>query len=114
MLDINNLPQVRNISDLRAVMELVGGAPVEDKHIIWFVCVQEGETLSDMNLRERAQLFSCGITAITTLDQVQEHLDTYFDGGEFDEENNRCLLAAVARHYNNIELSEHLLYDADE
>lgn len=114
MLDINNLPQVRTVDQLRSVMELVSGKAVTNQQLTWFVCIQNAEFLSEMNLRECAKLFSDGIVAITTLEQVQEHIDTRFDGSVYDEVSNRYLLAAVARHYNNIELSEHLLYDADE
>lgn len=115
-LDINNLPQVRTVEQLRDAMTLISGKdkPATDDDLIWFTCCQNAELLSDMNLRECASLFSDGIVAIKTLEQVQEHLNTYFEDDEqYHEESNRCLLAGVARHYNNYELSEHLLYDAD-
>lgn len=112
MFDINNIPQIRTTEQLRSVMELIGGKPVTDTNLAWFVCCQNAETLSDLNLRELAELFRDGIVAITTLEQVQDHIDAYFDGefdGEFDEESNRYLIAGVARQYNKHELSDQLL-----
>lgn len=110
MLDINNLPQVRTVEQLRSAMELLSPMPVPDDRLWWFVCVREAESVNDMTNREVARLFLDGIIPINTLEQVQEYIDiTLGDAEAYHEENNRCLLAQVASFCGNHDLANELL-----
>lgn len=113
-MDLNNLPQVRNIEQLRSVMEEIGKEKITDDNLIWFACVVNAEALADANLRELGTLFRRGITPMT-MEGVQELIDSYFeDDEEYHEESNRSLLASIARFCGKYELSSQLLEDEDE
>lgn len=108
-MDLNNLPQVRNIEQLRSVMEEIGKEKVTDDNLIWFACVLNAEALGDANLREMGELFQRGVTPMT-MEGVQALIDTYFeDDEEYHEESNRALLASIARFCGDYELSAQLL-----
>ncbi len=100
------LVQIRTVEVLRAIMQVVEdiyckGETITDEDLIWFVCMQEAESLLDScRTKDIASLFRNGVTPISNLYHVQEHLDTRFeDGEEYHEEQNRYLTAAVYRHF---------------
>jgi hypothetical protein len=115
-LQMTELVQIRTIEDLRAFMQVVSdsrgeGKAIVDKDLIWFVCMQEAEMLLDSyRTKDIASLFSSGVQAINTLEQVQDHLDSRFeDGEEYHAEQNRYLLAAIYRHFGLHDQSDELM-----
>lgn len=69
----------RNIEALRQLMARLDPKQEEitNDQLIWFVCVQEAHTISDMTLRETACLFLNGIKPVT-IEYVQEWLDIFY------------------------------------
>jgi hypothetical protein len=115
MFDMANLPQVRTVEQLREVMREFVCEAVTDKNLVWFACIGYAETLSDSSLKDLARLFAEGVDKVETLDDVQDFIDTFFEGVDEEEatQNNRYLLAAVARFYGNHVLASQLV-DEDE
>lgn len=93
-MNLNDLPQVRTIEDLRSAMTELSKEPTDDARLIWFTCVGYAEELSDANIRSIAQLFKGGIQPVGLAD-VQNFITAFHEG---DAENgNRYLIASVAR-----------------
>ena len=88
-------PIIKDVEALRQQMEKVdpNHEMCTDDRLIWYVCIQEARSLSEARTKDIASMFRDGITAINSLEQVQEHLDTYFEDydldnlSEQDEEN---------------------------
>lgn len=102
---------MRTIEDLRRYMLIVSSRPnISDQDLIWFVCVNKSNETNDMTTGEVATLFLEGIKPIV-LSDVQDLIDTYFEGIE-DEETIKVhellLKLSVAEFYNKTELSRQL------
>lgn len=59
---------------------------VTDEQLLWFICVQEARMIFDSGtVKELAGLFQEGIKARSSLEDVQEWLNIFFDEEDEDE-----------------------------
>lgn len=113
------LVQIRTVDQLRDFMQSAVtdfGEPIEDKDLIWFVCMQEAEALLDScSTKDIASMFLSGIPAINSLADVQAHIDTRFeDGEEYHEDNNKYLVAAVYRFLGQYDKANEVVSDDED
>lgn len=84
---IHLLPNITDVESLRDVMSSIIGEKVEDKELFWFVSIQKADEYSGATLKEMAHLWYDGVEAISTLDDVKNHLEVHFMDS-LDEDNN--------------------------
>lgn len=109
-MNLNDLPQIRTIEDLRSVMTELSKEPTDDAQLIWFTCVGYAEELSDANIRSIAQLFKGGIQPVGLAD-VQNFIDSFHEDDA--EDGNRYLIASVARFLGLHEWARSLIEHED-
>jgi len=111
-------PFIKTVEQLRDFMYIASRVCKEppqritDDDLKWFVCICEAENHSGDNLRECAELFLYGVTAVTTLSQVQDYIDMIYEGDD-DEDfqlfNDTCIRASVYRFYSQYETAQTLM-----
>lgn len=90
-----------NVEDLRKMMEVTNSEDgiVTDDVLCWFVCVIEANNISDLTVREIANLFRNGVEPINSLEQVQDWLDERVE--DMDDEVLEYVQAMVTLFYSS-------------
>ena len=119
MFDMNNLPIIRTPDDLRDVMQLFDVENVTNERLYWFVAIGYAEQLSEYSVKDNARTILCGlkIGPINSDGAVMGFIETFVNDDITPEEqndNNRSLLAAVARFYNQHDVSDKLMESPDD
>ena len=77
----NAYPTITTVEQLREVMSSVDGEAARDSRLFWFVCICNATAIgTDYSLKDLAHLLLEGVEPTNKLSDVQDFLDTYYEG----------------------------------
>lgn len=77
---------INTIHRLREAMTEVAGEEVDNKTIVWFWCMYNASSISDLSLKDIAAMFQEGITAINSIEVVEYDLETQWEDVDLEDD----------------------------
>lgn len=77
---------INTIHRLREAMTEVAGEEVDNKTIVWFWCMYNASSISDLSLKDIAAMLQEGVTAINSIEVVEYDLETQWEDVDLEDD----------------------------